>query len=127
MKLEELRQFSKILLIGYGVEGQATYKFLQKVLPDIEIGISDQKDGPDYLDKQKYFDFAIRSPGVRKELIWIPYTTATNIFFGNVTGTVIGITGSKGNSTTASLTHSILKQAGLKSHLAGNIGNPMLT
>lgn len=41
-------------------------------------------------------------------------------------GKIIGITGTNGKSTTATLTHKILSDAGLRSHLAGNIGNPLI-
>ncbi|MFH0979862.1 MAG: UDP-N-acetylmuramoyl-L-alanine--D-glutamate ligase, partial [Candidatus Roizmanbacteria bacterium] len=55
-----------------------------------------------------------------------PYTTATNIFLANIKNTVIGVTGTKGKSTTVSLIYSILKKAGKKVRLVGNIGQPML-
>lgn len=126
MKIEELRD-KKILLLGFGVEGRATLEFLNLFVPDSNIGIADQKEGPDYLEKQFLYDLVIRSPGVPKELIKKPYTTATNIFFANVKGEVIGVTGSKGKSTTASLIHDILLQALFKSHLCGNIGKPTLS
>ncbi|OGD21046.1 MAG: UDP-N-acetylmuramoylalanine--D-glutamate ligase [Candidatus Aminicenantes bacterium RBG_16_63_16] len=41
-------------------------------------------------------------------------------------GKVVGITGTNGKSTTATLAHKILKEAGLKSRLAGNIGTPLI-
>jgi UDP-N-acetylmuramoylalanine--D-glutamate ligase len=41
-------------------------------------------------------------------------------------GRVVGITGSNGKSTVTSLTHRILKGAGLPSFLAGNIGSPLI-
>ena len=97
------------------------YDFLKHHFPEKEVGIADQKDGEHYLEKQKDYDLAIKSPGIQKEKVTIPYTTATNIFFGNVKGMTIGVTGSKGKSTTASLIYSILKQAGKKVHLVGNI------
>jgi UDP-N-acetylmuramoylalanine--D-glutamate ligase len=41
-------------------------------------------------------------------------------------GTVIGLTGTNGKSTTATLVHKILKEAGAPAFLAGNIGTPLL-
>ena len=72
MTIEELKRYKRILLVGYGVEGKATEQFLKKHVPNSKIGITDQKDGANYLAKQKNFDLAIRSPGVAKELITIP-------------------------------------------------------
>jgi UDP-N-acetylmuramoylalanine--D-glutamate ligase len=132
MKLESLKN-KKILIVGYGIEGKATYKFLQKYFPSQKIGIADKNNDANYLELQKQYDIAIKSPGIHKSKITIPYTTATNLFFSEVKGVTIGITGSKGKSTTASLLYTILKQAGKKVHLVGNIihkmssvGNPML-
>ncbi|MEK7458045.1 MAG: UDP-N-acetylmuramoyl-L-alanine--D-glutamate ligase, partial [Patescibacteria group bacterium] len=73
----------------------------------------------------------VKTPGIPQNLVTVPYTTATNIFFANLHrfsphAKTIGITGSKGKSTTASLIHAILVAAGKKSHLIGNIGRPML-
>jgi UDP-N-acetylmuramoylalanine--D-glutamate ligase len=42
-------------------------------------------------------------------------------------GKVVGITGTNGKSTTATLAHRILKEAGLKARLAGNIGTPLIS
>jgi UDP-N-acetylmuramoylalanine--D-glutamate ligase len=42
-------------------------------------------------------------------------------------GTIVGITGSNGKSTTVTLAHKILKDAGLKAFLAGNIGTPLIS
>lgn len=126
MKLTDLKKYKKILILGYGKEGQATEKFLKKYLPEAVVGIADQNISPNYLDEQKNYDLVIRSPGISKKLITKPYTTATNIFFANINNIVIGVTGSKGKSTTASLIYSILKTAGKKVRLVGNIGYPML-
>ena len=116
------------LIVGYGKEGQVTKKYLKKYYPKLKIGIADMKQGNNYLDKQKNYDIAIKSPGIKKELVTIPYTTATNIFLSKITGQnmVIGVTGSKGKSTTSSLIYAILKEAGKDVVLLGNIGKPML-
>lgn len=41
-------------------------------------------------------------------------------------GKIVGITGTNGKSTTATLTHKILKEGGLNAFLAGNIGTPLI-
>jgi len=125
MKLEELKN-KKILIVGRGIEGNAAYKYLKKHLPTSIIDIVDQKDGDNYLDKQKNYDLAIKSPGVKQELIKIPYTTSTNIFLANIKGKVIGVTGTKGKSTTSTLIYEMLKKEGLDVYLGGNIGQSSL-
>lgn len=128
MTIEELKKYHKILLLGYGVEGQETERFLKKHHPDADIIISDQKEDPDYLDKQNEVDLVVRTPGISPSFINRHHTTATNIFFANVQSkNIIGITGTKGKSTTAALTYHILKTAGKSVYLAGNIGTPMLS
>ena len=80
-------------------------------------------------------DIVVRSPGVsiyRDELLelrarGVPITTATSLWLAEVGGAnVIGITGTKGKSTTASLIAHLALAAGSKAELAGNIGSPAL-
>ena len=116
------------LIIGYGKEGKVTEKYLKKHYPNLKIGIADEKQERGYLKKQSAFDIAVKTPGIKKELVTIPYTTATNMFFSKLSGQnrIIGVTGSKGKSTTSSLIYEILKTAGENAVLLGNIGKPML-
>ncbi|QQG44831.1 MAG: UDP-N-acetylmuramoyl-L-alanine--D-glutamate ligase [Candidatus Roizmanbacteria bacterium] len=125
MKLDELKN-KKILILGYGKEGKSTERFLKEKIPDLKVDATDKTIDPDYLSKQKDYDLVIKTPGIPKHLVTVPYTTATNIFFANTNNLIIGVTGTKGKSTTASLIYSILKQAGENVRLVGNIGNPML-
>lgn len=115
-----------VLVLGYGKEGKTTEKYLQKKYPKLKIGIADQNISEDYLANQDDFDIAIKTPGIPKEKLTILYTTATNIFFSKVDNVIVGVTGSKGKSTTSSLIYAILKEAGRNVSLLGNIGNPML-
>lgn len=126
MTTQELKG-KNILILGYGKEGKATEAYLKAKAAPAHIAIADQKDGPDYLLQQTGYDLIIKTPGINKQLITVPYTTATNIFFANCKNTIIGVTGTKGKSTTASLINHILRASGFKSHLVGNIGNPALT
>lgn len=77
----------------------------------------------------------VRSPGVsihRAELRGlsergIPITTATALWLAEREGQgVIGVTGTKGKSSTAALTAHLARAAGRTAHLAGNIGIPAL-
>ncbi len=125
MKIDQLEN-KKILILGYGKEGKVTEQFLKKMVPSAKVTIGDQEKDPNYLSKQRDADLVIKTPSIAKELVTVPYTTATNLFFANNTNCKIGVTGSKGKSTTSSLIYSILKESGRKVELVGNIGNPML-
>lgn len=115
-----------VCILGYGKEGHVTEKYLKEKYPHLKIGILDQSLDKDYLAKQNQYDLAIKTPGIQKRMVTIPYTTATNIFFSQNKNFTIGITGSKGKSTTSSLIYEIIKAAGRKVRFVGNIGNPML-
>ncbi|MBF8250339.1 MAG: UDP-N-acetylmuramoylalanine--D-glutamate ligase [Candidatus Levybacteria bacterium] len=132
MKLENAKSIlsglknKKILIVGRGIEGRAVERYLSSHLEGGKLELVDIKDGEDYLKKQKDYDIAVKSPGVKSELITIPYTTATNIFLSNSKGKVIGITGTKGKSTTSTLIFEMLKKQGMDVYLGGNIGQSPL-
>ena len=115
-----------VCILGFGKEGRITKQYLEKNYPDLEIGILDKSVSENYLEDQEKFDLAIKTPGIHKDKVKIPYTTATNIFFSQIKNLTIGVTGSKGKSTTSTLIYEILKASGKKVSLIGNIGNPML-
>ena len=116
-------------ILGYGKEGEISEKYLKKNFPKLKVDILDQKFDKDYLKKQEGYDILIKTPVIPKERVKILYTTATNIFFSKINqlgNQTIGVTGSKGKSTTTSLIFTILKEAGKNVKILGNIGNPML-
>ncbi|MFH1142537.1 MAG: UDP-N-acetylmuramoyl-L-alanine--D-glutamate ligase, partial [Candidatus Uhrbacteria bacterium] len=115
-----------VLLLGYAKEGQAVSRFIKKKFPTLKVGIADKNNDPYYLEKQADYDLVIKTPGISKEQVYRPYTTGTNMFFSQISNQTIGITGTKGKSTTTSLIYAILKEAGKPVRLLGNIGNPML-
>jgi UDP-N-acetylmuramoylalanine--D-glutamate ligase len=91
--------------------------------------------GPAIADALAGCDVVVRSPGVsvhRPELAQlrregVPITTATSLWLAEHGGArVVGVTGTKGKSTTAALTHHLLRAAGVDALLAGNIGVPAL-
>jgi UDP-N-acetylmuramoylalanine--D-glutamate ligase len=93
--------------------------------------------GPRYLDSLDRYqcDVIIKTPGipasisavVRARQAGCILTSHSQIFLSNYPrDRVIGVTGTKGKSTTASLIHHILRQAGIAAELVGNIGRPPL-
>lgn len=119
-----------VMLLGYGKEGHATEKYLKKNLKKLRIRIADRSYDSHYLEEQNETDFIIKTPGIPKAVVMRPYTTASNLFFEEIQKRpdciTVGITGSKGKSTTSSLIAQILKEAGKPVQLLGNIGAPML-
>jgi len=92
-------------------------------------------DGPDAWRALAACDVVVRSPGIsryREDVRALAaagpaLTTATNLWFAERGDElVIGITGTKGKSTTASLVHRLVTAAGARAELAGNIGRPLL-
>jgi UDP-N-acetylmuramoylalanine--D-glutamate ligase len=80
-------------------------------------------------------EVVVRSPGVsihRPEIAQlrragVPVTTATSLWLAERGGrSVLGVTGTKGKSTTAALAHQLARAAGEPAELAGNIGRPAL-
>jgi len=129
MKLNELKD-KKILILGFGREGKDTLLFLKKLFPKKKISIADQKLDKNYLKKLKGYDVIIKTPGIPFKILpksaLRKVATQTDIFFDNCPGQIVGITGTKGKSTTTSLIYEILKKGGKAAHLVGNIGKPVL-
>jgi UDP-N-acetylmuramoylalanine--D-glutamate ligase len=156
MKIDGLKN-KKILILGFGREGFDSFVFLRKNFPDKLIAIADRKEiteldlkiekilgkdgniiyfgGPDYLKSLKNFDVILKTPGIRFEDIkkylnketTTVITAQTDLFFDNCPATIIGITGTKGKSTTSALINNMLKKSGKSSYLLGNIETPSLS
>ena len=109
-------------------------EIVQRLQNDPEVRLN---FGPRYLDSVDAYscEVMIKTPGipasigaiVRARQSGCILTSHSQIFFDNYPREyVIGITGTKGKSTTASLIHHILKHAGIPAELVGNIGRPPL-
>jgi UDP-N-acetylmuramoylalanine--D-glutamate ligase len=154
MNLKELKD-KKIIILGIGKEGLETLNFLRESFPKKEIGLADKLNfeklnkkaqkiinsdhkikrylGKNYLNNLQNYDVIFKTPGIpfntiksfiNKDQI---VTSQTKFFFDNCPGKIIGITGTKGKSTTASLIYKILQDNKINSSLVGNIGNPSLS
>lgn len=128
----------KIAIAGYGAEGKSNYEYF-KTYGDVTI--VDERErlerapdgvptilGPGAFEKLQGFDLVVRTAGLAPRKIktdgkiW----SATNEFFTKCTVPSVGVTGTKGKGTTASMITSILRASGHKTLLVGNIGQPAL-
>jgi UDP-N-acetylmuramoylalanine--D-glutamate ligase len=131
----------KIALLGFGLETKSAYHFLRKKYPDATFDIYDQSAesklaAPQQSEvflgvndfSQVEADVLVRTPAVNpKDLPFgANITSVSRLFFENSPAKIIGVTGSKGKGTTASFIAEILRAAGIKTHLVGNIGLPAL-
>jgi UDP-N-acetylmuramoylalanine--D-glutamate ligase len=153
--LEELKN-STIVILGLGAEGLSSYHFLRKNFPKKKIALADQttaKDlnselkkikkndphliwhlGKNYHQKLADYQIIIKTAGIPITEKFIAtaikkgsqVSSNTKIFFDLCQGMIVGITGTKGKSTTSTLTYQILKNAGFDTVLVGNIGQPPL-
>lgn len=89
--------------------------------------------GPDYLDSLSG-DMVIKTPGMRFDNPALlraaengaVITSEMELFFEYCPCKIIAITGSDGKTTTTSLVYEMLRHAGRRVHLGGNIGKPLL-
>ena len=132
----------KILILGFGREGKSTYNYIRKHLPEKELFVGDKNEpqiedenvkvifGENYLDCLGDFDIVFKSPGIAfLEDDMYPETTEitcqTDMFLRFCDPVVVGITGSKGKTTTSTLIYDMLKAGGVNTCLIGNIGVPV--
>lgn len=138
----------KIAILGLGREGLSTYHFIRKHLPNQPLWLLDQKDtiksneeikkdsnvtiitGADYLANLDIYDLILKTPGISfkdidttkiKEKIY----SQVELFLKVDSTNVIGITGTKGKSTTSCLIYKVLKDQNIDTKLVGNIGIPI--
>ncbi len=141
----------KVVILGFGREGKSTYNFIRKHLPYEELLIIDSSidvlkeensyllndmntsviNTNDYMDLIEDYDFIFKSPGISfkgKDISKIrgKITSQLEILLKYIDKVTIGVTGTKGKSTTSSLIYSILKEQDKKVVLGGNIGIPVL-
>ncbi len=131
----------KIAFLGYGIEAESAYKYFAKQYPDADFVVYENKPAaknvlPNNIEFHGNIenfenidaDIVVRTPAVNPKNITTrgKVTSVTKLFFESCPAPIIGVTGTKGKGTTASLIAEILKTVGKKVWLVGNIGEPAL-
>jgi len=153
MNLDFLKN-KRVLILGLGKEGESTFKLLRRRFPDKVFGLADQNEfsklsvkikqaivndknvnlylGNGYLATLENYEIIFKTPGISQKILE-PFLrnphavlSQTKLFLSDQRNNSIGVTGTKGKSTTASLIHHILKHKFKNTKLVGNIGKPVL-
>ena len=152
----ENKRNKRVLIMGLGVHGggvAAARFFAEKGSDVLVTDLKNEADLLPSLEKLKEYpnikyvlgehreedfrntDLVIRNPGVPREskFLKVAYDAGVEvqmqegIFFQNcVSKNIIGVTGTKGKTTTAYLIYECLKANGVKAILAGNMRKPVL-
>lgn len=121
--ISELKN-KRILIWGYGREGKATEHFLKTYCEPALVEVYEGKR--EGIEEDKY-DWIVKSPGIVMEEEHPKYTSQTELFMREFRDRTIGITGTKGKSTTTAMLYTVLKEcSGKNVVLVGNIGRPCL-
>lgn len=150
--LENLLKYledKRILILGYGMEGESSYRFIRKHFPTKNIYIADKNTsivnenvelmedeyvelslGENYLNGIEEYDLILKAPGISLKDVDVSkfenkLKSELELFLEFVDIFTIGITGTKGKSTTSSLMYKVLVDQGKDAYLLGNIGEPI--
>lgn len=135
-KFKQDLENKKIAIWGLGKEGISTLQFIQnnnikcKRLGILDKNILPEIEGTNKLSKLEElneYDLIFKSPGIVTDSSIVDVnklTSQTEEFVKILSKQIIGITGTKGKSTTSSLTYTILKKYYPNTVLVGNIGIP---
>lgn len=130
-----------VLIWGFGLEGKASYRLIRKVCPDLVVTIADSRKGTAlerakadtvnticiYDDEADFssYDLILKSPGIvlPEGMDTSNISGESQLFLKHYADRTIGITGTKGKSTTTSVTAAVLREK-YPVVLVGNIGIP---
>lgn len=121
MAISDVLNDKRILIFGYGREGKSTETYIKEHVKYKSLDVFEGKK--EDIDENKY-DVIIKSPGIVMLEENPKYTSQTELFLNEYGSQTVGVTGTKGKSTTSSLLNHVLNECGKKSILLGNIGKP---
>ena len=137
-------------ILGFGLEGRSTLAFLRWLFPDRTLLVADRDEaemsrlsgdessglvqvfsGADCARGLAGCSLVFKTPGIpwkNIDPLFRPeqMTSQTDLFLSALGGRTIGITGTKGKSTTTALVCAALRACGRDAVMVGNIGLPAL-
>lgn len=135
-----LEDKKRILIWGFGREGRSTCKLLRRLFPDRTLWIADDNmvdtsgfENVEFIHLASQephfdsFDLIMKSPGIavlRDDVPVDRLSSQTELFLTVLREQVIGVTGTKGKSTTSSLLYHIISGVHEDTVFCGNIGIP---
>ena len=153
-RLQPLLHRAAVGVVGLGVEGMSTCRHLISSVEPLDLTVIDDEAsasdrvpsarspaqrvrflaGEQAMASPPSLDIVFRSPGVRSDGALMAsvagrptiMTSNTELFFEQCTGKTVGVTGTKGKSTTTTLLAHVLSRGGRDARLIGNIGTACL-
>ena len=137
LELKQIFSGKKILIAGFGREGRSSYLLLKKLFSDnpqgITLAIADKNEGiktdallladsglrfyvgEEYLAASDEYDIILKSPGIpmfdfASDVSKDKVSSQTDVFLRVFGSQTIGITGTKGKSTTTNLIYNMMKE-----------------
>lgn len=122
---------NEILIAGYGREGKSSHALLQRLFPCRQFDIAENNEAIAAALKAKHYDLVLKSPGI--PLFFFDglcdpaaITSQSDIFLQIYGDRTVGVTGTKGKSTTTMVVYEALKSDGKRPVImAGNMGIPL--
>jgi UDP-N-acetylmuramoylalanine--D-glutamate ligase len=119
----------KVAVWGLGLEGRSALAELRA--RGIDVSVAESDDDADVL---RAAEVVVKSPGIpvtsglygELAASGVRFTSVTDLFLSDNAARSIGVTGTKGKSTTSSAIAHLLTYAGAPAALAGNIGASLL-
>lgn len=133
-QLKALFEGCRILIAGYGREGRSSERLIRQLLPEADITVVEGNDNIK-AEAAKGYDLIMKSPGIPTFVfenadggfLCNPdtITSQTDIFLQIYGGQTVGVTGTKGKSTTTNLIAAIVRRHTSDTIMAGNMGIPL--
>ena len=121
MAIKDVLDNKRILIFGYGREGKSTEAYIKNHVRYKSLDVFEGKI--EDIDEDKY-DIIMKSPGIVMLGHNDKYSSQTELFINEYHDRIVGVTGTKGKSTTSAMLAHTLNECGKKAILLGNIGKP---